>query len=336
MKAVRLHGVGDIRVDDIPEPNGPGETEILVRVDAAGICGSDIHNFRTGMWIAKLPTVPGHEFCGTVVEAGASAALLPGQRVVADSRVFCGSCTPCRRGRPHLCGSIGYVGEVFDGGFAPLVRLPAGQVLPLPDAAVDPIAAAMAEPLAVAAHAVNRLDPVGEAPVVIAGAGAIGALAALLLVHRGFGPVYIADRNAARLSLVTETCGATAVDLSQLADHIGEAPDYAIETTGNAGVAAALLDQIAPGGRVASVGIFHGRAEMDLNRIVEGEVDWLGVASFRDELAEVLPLLPDLQDRMRHLAGAPINLDAVPAAYDALVAGAVSTIKTIIRPGPEA
>ncbi|MEZ5667503.1 MAG: alcohol dehydrogenase catalytic domain-containing protein [Alphaproteobacteria bacterium] len=332
MKAVRLHGVGDMRVEEIAAPGDPGPGEVLVRVDAAGICGSDVHNFRTGMWISRLPTVPGHEFCGTVVAAGPGSALREGQRVVADSRVSCGGCARCRAGRPHLCAAIGYVGEVCDGGFAGMVRLPAGQVLALADVPVAAAAAAMAEPLAVAAHALNRLAPETGMPVAIAGAGAIGALAALLLRQRGHGPVYIADRNRERLALVTAATGAVAADLADLAGAIGEAPAFAIEATGSGAVADTLLAQLAPAARVASVGIFHGRASLDLNRIVEGEIDWLGCASFRTELAEVLPLLPALQQDMRAMASAPVPLDAVPDAYRALVDGTVATVKTIVVP----
>ncbi len=332
MKAVRLHGVGDLRVEEVAEPGAPGSGEVLLRVDMAGICGSDLHNFRTGQWISRTPSIPGHEFTATVVAAGEGAPLAPGLRVVADSRVSCGACGPCRRDRPHLCRSIGYVGEVCDGGFAPLVRLPAGQVLPLPDQTVDPRAAAMAEPLAVAAHTVARLAPPPGLPVAIAGAGAIGALCALLLRHHGLGPVFIGDRNPARLERVSGVTGARPVDLAGLAAAIGEEPEFAIESTGSAAAAAALLAQVAPGGRVASVGIFHGAAEVDLKRIVEGEVDWLGCASFRTELAEVLPLLPALAGDLVALAGGPVGLDEVPAAYGALIAGAVPTVKTLLRP----
>lgn len=332
MKAVRLHGVGDLRVEEIAEPGAPGPAEVLVRVEAAGICGSDLHNFRTGQWISRLPTVPGHEFCGTVIAAGPEAGLVAGQRVVADSRVACGACGPCAGGRPHLCRSIGYVGEVNDGGFASLVRLPGAQVLALPDARVDPLAAAMAEPLAVAAHVVNRLAPQPGQAVAITGAGAIGALAALLLTHRWLGPVFVADRNQQRLTLVTRVCEAKAAELDDLAGAIGAAPELAIETTGSAAAADRLLAQMAPGGRVASVGIFHGRVEMDLNRIVEGEIDWLGCASFRSELHDVLPLLGSLAPQLRALAGTPIGLDAVPEAYRALIDGRVPTIKTLVTP----
>lgn len=332
MQAVRLYGVGDLRVEEVAEPGQPGPGEVLLRVDMAGICGSDLHNFRTGQWISRAPSVPGHEFTATVVSAGEGSALAAGQRVVADSRVACGTCGPCRRGRPHLCRAIGYVGEVCDGGFAPLVRLPARQLLPLPDADVDPRAAAMAEPLAVAAHAVARLEPEPGIPIAITGAGAIGALAALLLAHRGLGPVVIADRNRARLERVVAVTGARPADLAELASTFGEAPELAIETTGNAGAAAALLAQLAPAARVASVGIFHGPAEIDLNRIVEGEVDWLGCASFRNELAEVLPLLPALGPQLAALASAPIDIDAVPAAYRALLAGEEPAVKMLLRP----
>lgn len=332
MRAVRLHGVGDLRLDDLPEPPAPARGEVVVRVEAAGICGSDVHNFITGRWLPDRPTVPGHEFAGTVVAGGDGATVTAGTRVVADSRVPCGVCVTCREGRPHLCPSIGYVGEVCDGGFGPLVLLRADLVVPLGDQAVDPVAAAMAEPLAVALHAVNRLDPEPGAPVVVAGAGPIGALASLVLRRRGLGPVSIADLNADRLGAVAEICGATPVALDGSGDGQGDRPAYALDTTGATSVAAGLLHRVAAGGRIASVGIFHGHARLDLNRLVEGEVDWRGVASFADELPDAVAMLPDVQAELRTLAGDTIGLADVPREYEDLAARTTSRVKAIVVP----
>ncbi|NBB83482.1 MAG: alcohol dehydrogenase catalytic domain-containing protein [Alphaproteobacteria bacterium] len=160
MRAVRLHGIGDLRVEEVADPPAPDGDGVRLAVEAAGICGSDLHNFRTGIWMSRLPSTPGHELVATVEAVGpAVTGLSVGDRVVADSRVPCGTCPACRAGRSYLCPAMGFVGEVNDGGFAPTTVLPEHQVLRLPDPGVPARVAALAEPLAVALHAVNRLAP---------------------------------------------------------------------------------------------------------------------------------------------------------------------------------
>jgi (R,R)-butanediol dehydrogenase/meso-butanediol dehydrogenase/diacetyl reductase len=332
MQAVRLYGIGDLRVEEIDEPGDPADSGIVVAVEAAGICGSDLHNYKTGMWLSRIPSVPGHEFCGRVVAIGCGAkALSVGDRIIADSRVFCGSCDMCLAGRSNLCRSIGYVGEVIDGGFAPLVKLEQNQVLRLHDQQLDPQVAAMAEPLAVALHAVARLSPREGEPIVVTGAGPIGAISTIVLAHRGFGPLFVVDRNESRRTLVTRLTGAKAATL----DDFARGTPFVVETTGSANVLAAVLDRLNPGGRIASVGIFHERGSLDLNRIVEGEIDLVGCAAFKDELAEANLLLAELAPQLTQLAGRPIALSDVPAAYERLGRGEAASVKTIIMPSAQ-
>ena len=100
MRAVRLYGVGDLRVEEVPRPAAPSGSDVLLKVLAAGICGSDLHNFRTGQWISRAPSTPGHELAGEVLAVGTSVAgFAPGDRVVADSRFWCGACPACVSGR---------------------------------------------------------------------------------------------------------------------------------------------------------------------------------------------------------------------------------------------
>ena len=208
MRAARLYDVGDLRVEDVAEPATPRGGSVLIRVAAAGICGSDLHNFRTGQWMSRKPSTPGHELAGEVVAIGEDVtAFAPGDRVVADSRFWCGECVQCKSGRPHLCEHLGYVGEVCDGGFAEALVLPARLLYRL-DSAVDSAVAAMAEPLAVALHAVNRLQPEEGKPALVVGCGPIGGLAALVLTRlSGANPVLVADRNEARLAKVAAVTG---------------------------------------------------------------------------------------------------------------------------------
>lgn len=336
MKAVRLYAAGDLRVEDITPPPAPGAGEVRVAVTAAGICGSDLHNFRTGAWISRSPSVAGHEFAGKVVAIGEGVAgLKVGDAVVADSRVTCGVCAACRSGRPNVCEKLGFVGEVCDGGFAEEVVLPASLLVKAP-ADVDVAALAMAEPLAVALRAVRRLAvPVGS-PVLIVGCGPIGGLAALVLSERHDGPLLVADRNADRAQRVAEVTGARIVDLTAgaVAEALAGEPLLAVlDATGHPGVIGTLLDIVSPGGTLALVGIGHGSLAIDPVRLVEREIALAGCHAFADELPEAVALMPKLEVRLLALVDEMITLDAVPAAYDRLLAGRSVGLKTIIRPG---
>lgn len=336
MKAARLHAAGDLRVENIPAPGAPKPGNVRLRVTAAGICGSDLHNFRTGQWISRAPSVAGHEFAGVIEALGPDIAdLAPGDTVVADSRFWCGECPACRSGRRNVCARLGFVGEVCDGGFAEQVELPARLVL-RHDPALDPAIAAMAEPLAVALHAVRRLDPRKGEPVLVAGCGPIGGLAAVLLSRLHDGTLLVADRNGERAAKVAEATRATIVDLD--AGSIGRALSgnplhHAIDATGSVPAITTLLDLITGGGSLALVGIAHGRLDLDPNVLVEREIALIGCHVFRDELPEAIAMLGPLAPILRSLIDREIGIDDIPGAYQRLIAGESRGLKTIVRVG---
>lgn len=335
MRAVRLYAARDLRVEEIEAPGVPAPGAVRVRVTAAGICGSDLHNFLTGAWISRVPSVAGHEFAGVVEAVGPGvSALKPGDAVVADSRFACGSCPACRAGRANVCERLGFVGEVCDGGFAETVALPE-RLLTLIAPTIDPRAAALAEPLAVALHALARLAPEPASPVLIAGCGPIGGLAALVLSRRHDGPVLVADRNAERLARVVAVTGAhpVALDAEAVASARAGAPLLAaLDATGSSAVIETLAGLLAPGGRLALVGIGRGSVEIDPTHLVEAEIAILGCHAFRDELAQAAALLPALEADLLALVDETIGLAEVPAAYERLASGRASGLKTIILP----
>jgi len=330
MRAVRFHGIGKLTVEDIAPPTAPGAGDVHLKVLAAGICGSDLHNFKTGQWIAHLPVTPGHEFTAEVLAVGTGVTdFAPGDRVVADSRASCGACVQCQAGRPNLCLKLGYVGEVCDGGFAEEVVLPARGLLKV-DAAVPPQVAALSEPLAVALHAIKRAEPVPGKSVLVAGAGPVGGLSCLLLKHLGFGPVLFAERNAARRALVEDVTGAIPVELDAV--WIGQPFDCAIEATGVPVVLDKLIALAGAAARIALVGIPSGAASINAIAVVERELELKGCSAFRDELPEAVRLLQELEAPLVRLVEEPIGLDAVPEAYRRLISGGSERLKTIIRP----
>jgi (R,R)-butanediol dehydrogenase/meso-butanediol dehydrogenase/diacetyl reductase len=332
MRAIRLHAVGDLRAESVPVPAPPGLGKVAVQVLAAGICGSDLHNFRTGQWIAHLPVTPGHEFVGEVIAVGPAVAdFAVGDRVIADSRVPCGKCEACRAGRFNICAALGYVGEVCDGGFAERTVLKAAGLLRCP-AGLAPEIAALAEPLGVALRVVRRLPPAAGAPVLIAGAGPIGGLAAILLKHFGHGPLFLAERNPARSALVCRLARAAPVSLDDIDGLRERRIARMIEATGSAPVLGRLVEVAAAGGRIAMVGIFHGTAEIAPNHIVEREIELAGCSVFVDEQREAVDLLPALAPKLAEVITAPVALEAVPEASRQLIAGRTDRLKTIVAP----
>ncbi|TIR25423.1 MAG: dehydrogenase [Mesorhizobium sp.] len=333
MKAARLYGPGDLRVEDIAAPGAPEAGWVKLNVDAAGICGSDLHNFRTGQWISHAPSTAGHELTGTVVAVDEGVGTVAvGDRVVADSRFWCGECAQCLAGRRHLCASLGFVGEVCDGGFAEETVLPA-RLLHVIDAALDERVAAMAEPLAVALHAVRRL-PKTAGSVLVVGCGTIGGLAALLLSRTFPGRVLIADRNQARCERVARVTGATIVHLDReaIAAATADAPLLAaVEATGSIAALNQLLGVLGSGATVALVGIFHGRLDIDPNMLVEREIGLLGCHAFADELPDAIGMLAELSGPLISLIDREIGLDDIRAAYERLLVGQGDGLKTIIR-----
>jgi (R,R)-butanediol dehydrogenase/meso-butanediol dehydrogenase/diacetyl reductase len=329
MRAIQLHGTGDLRFADVPAPAAPGPGEVRLSIEAAGICGSDIHNFRTGQWISRSPSIPGHEFCGRVTAIGPGTEdVRVGDRVIADSRYWCGTCPACRAGNNHLCTSLGFVGEVCDGGFAEEAVIPA-RLLYRADPSIPAAVAATAEPLAVALHAVNRLAPVAGDTALVTGCGMIGALCALVLSHKGLASVRIADRNGARARMVAAATGATSVEL----DGAGLAGVTAvIEATGSTAVLRQVIDTMPGGGRIALVGIFHGGLDFNPTLLVERELALLGCHAFRHELPEAISLLKPYAGRIAQFLSPPVALEDVPVAYDRIIAGKAEFPKTIIAP----
>ncbi len=202
------------------------------------------------------------------------------------------------------------------------------------DRAVDPAIAALAEPLAVAMHAVRRLKPEKGEPVLVAGCGPIGGLAALVLARTAeAGPILVADRNEARLACVAAVTGATPVAIAADAVNaaIGRPLRFAIDATGSVPALENLLEVVSSGARVAMVGIFHAPLSLDPNIVVERELALFGCSAFDDELEPAIARLPELESDLRRFIGDEVGLSGVPAAYEALLSGEAPGLKTIVR-----
>ncbi|MCC6831774.1 MAG: alcohol dehydrogenase catalytic domain-containing protein [Thermoleophilia bacterium] len=325
MIAARLHAARDLRVEAVPPPEaGPGE--LLVRVEAAGVCGSVLHVWRTGAFVTRFPVTPGHEVTGVVAAAGDGARTAPGTRVVMDSKVPCGTCPECRAGHPQRCGAIGFLGEVCDGGFAELLAVPEAAVCPVP-AGLDARVAVLAEPAAVAMHARRRLERFAPEArrVGVLGGGPIGALCALMLPSTT--DVVVAETDPARARLLA------AAGL-QVTDALppGFRADAVFDCAGFAGSVASAMAACAPGGIVMLVSLHHGPETLDANVLLAGEHAIAGCHVFEDELPDTLAALAADPARFAAVVTRQVGLAELPGVVAEAAAGGHGGLKTIVVP----
>lgn len=251
MQAVQLRAVGDIALVEVERP-APGPGEVLVKVLAAGICGTDRHLFK-GEFPSTPPVTLGHEFCGEVVEVGDGVSLAQGHRIACDPNIACGACDQCLRGRVNLCAHNIAIGLSRNGGFADYATLPAHRALEVGD--LDPLHAAFAEPLACTLHGVDIGAPVPGETVIVLGGGVIGLLAVQLARTAG-ADVVLVTRNAGKRALA-ERLGARATAATE-AEALAVVPGGADLVLECAGVAETV--EMAPcltrsGGRIVILGV---------------------------------------------------------------------------------
>ena len=211
MRAAVFKGQGVVVLEDVPEPRVEADDDVLIEVEACGVCGTDLQilNVPPGH-PADAGVVMGHEFIGRIRAVGENVGTLrAGQRVTVDPDPKCGICGPCRAGRPASCENVRALGIFRDGALARLVKAPADAVFPLSDAPPAPIAA-LIEPLACVVNGVNKANPRPGDGAVIFGAGAIGCLFLAMFKAAGAGPVMVVEPQATRAAVATAV-GADAV-----------------------------------------------------------------------------------------------------------------------------
>ncbi|MDP9093326.1 MAG: L-threonine 3-dehydrogenase [Actinomycetota bacterium] len=286
MRALYKSGAAaGLELTDRPEPRaGPGEVKI--RVLRTGICGTDLHIEAWDAWAAaavSVPLVPGHEFCGEVVELGAGVRdVQAGDRVSGEGHIACGTCRNCRAGRRHLCIRTSSVGVSRDGAFAEYVVLPESNVW-VHQEEIDPDLGAIFDPLGNAVHTALSFPLVGE-DVLITGAGPIGLMAAQVCRHVGARYVVITDVSDYRLALAREMGVDLALDISResIADaqrQLGmvEGFDVALEMSGHPSALPDVLANLNHGGRIAMLGLPSSPIELDWAKVVSHMITIKGI-----------------------------------------------------------
>ena len=350
MRALRFHAARDLRIEEVDEPGAPGPNEVVVRVVACGICGTDLHEYVAGPIVtpvephpltgAQNPQILGHEFAGDVVATGAGVTSVDeGDRVAIMPLAYCGTCTYCRRGLQHLCATMGCVGLSHAwGGMAQLATVAEYQVVRLPDA-VSYQQGALIEPTAVAAYGVERGGVAPGDRVLITGAGPIGALAALCAHSAGAATVYVSEPNAARRARaealgVATVLDPTAVEVAELLhdETDGVGVDVAIECSGHANGFAAAIASLRKRGTLAQTGLFVGEATVEpmlwsLNDLTIAGTWCYWVYDFDRIAAQIASgSLP-----VERVVTSTVSLDGAPDAFAMLASGTADEIKVLVE-----
>jgi L-iditol 2-dehydrogenase len=335
-----FHGPGDLRAEELPVPV-PGPGEVVLKIDAALTCGTDVKTLRRGhpVMIPKIPTVFGHEFAGTVAAVGAGVSLREGDRVVAANSAPCGACPPCRAGRPNLCEDLLFVNGAYGEFIALPPRLVSKNVVPLA-AALPAARAAFAEPLACALLAIERARVEAGQTVVVLGHGPLGCLLGMLAMSRG-ARVVMVGKAGWRLDRLKHLGFARWLDATAAGNVVeeirgltaGRGADVVVEATGRPEVWEQAVDAVGRGG---SVVFFGGCApgtsiRLDTRRAHYEELALLGAFHHTPgtirravETLESGALVPDslITHRMR--------LDEVGHALDLMARG--EALKVLIEP----
>lgn len=336
MRAAVFKGVGILSIEDRPEPNLEAGKDVVVRVLACGICGTDLHI------LADPPAHPategiilGHELVGEIISIGAEVTTVEvGQRVAIRPIITCGTCRHCLSGAPNHCENLDALGVYRDGGLATYARVPASACIPI-DPSVSPHLAALAEPLACVFNAVNKARPVPGESVVVVGAGPIGLLFLAALRAAGAGRLLAVEPAAARADLARRLGADHVMDptsgdvASAVRDLLPNGPALVIDAVGTQlGTAVSMAGRR---GRIVLFGMnSRARPEVPQVEITEKELkiigSYVGQHSFPDAIRLLESGVIDLGPIVSHV----VTLDELSDTIEAMRRGEV--IKTVVTP----
>jgi threonine 3-dehydrogenase len=286
MKAlVKSRSERGLWLEDIPEP-GFGINDVLIRVQYAGICGTDVHIYKWDEWAQKTIPVPmaiGHEFVGEIVQVGSNVNdFHPGDIVSGEGHVTCGRCRNCLAGRRHLCAQTHGVGVNRPGAFAEYISLPMSNIW-RHNPEINKEVAAIFDPFGNAVHTALSFPVTGE-DVLITGAGPIGIMAIPVVRHAGARHVVITDMNPYRLDLARRMGATLAVNSNEtsLAEvqkqlHMAEGFDVGLEMSGNPLALRDMIANMSHGGKIALLGIPAKESQMDWRQVIFNMITIKGI-----------------------------------------------------------
>lgn len=333
MKALVYTQPNEVRIQEAESPVLAPD-EVILKIDAVGICGSDMHAYHGHDPRRKPGLVLGHEFAGTVVES-ASPLFARGARVTGNPLITCGHCEYCRQGRNNLCANRTMVGMTRPGAFAEYMSIPASSLIAIPDDMTSDMAA-LTEPAATAVHAIDLSvralrAPVSDARVLVLGGGAIGMFTALLLKHRGVRAMEVAEIHDQRRASIAREVGCGLIN--PRGETIpADAYDLVVDCVGSAVTRASAFACIRPGGVIMHVGLQDWASEIDMRKLTLAEITLLGTYTYTTQ---------DLHTTVDYLHHGVFGscgwvdrrpLDQGPAAFQDLHLGRSASAKILLKP----
>ena len=281
MKALIYTQPGELQLHERPMPGlSPGE--VVLKIEAVGICGSDLHAWHGHDPRRKPGLVLGHEFVGSIAES-AEKGFEVGTRWTGNPLITCGFCDCCVQGRNNLCSNRTMVGMTRPGAYAEYMSIPAASLIAMPQD-MPAAAAALTEPAATAWHAINLsmralVRPLHECRVLIIGGGAIGMLAALLLRHLGVQHLTVTELNPLRRQALQGAVGCEALDPRQ--QPLAESGfDYVMDAVGSKITRQQAFASIKPGGVIMHIGLQDWASEIDMRKLTLAEITLLGTYTY--------------------------------------------------------
>jgi L-iditol 2-dehydrogenase len=343
MKALLLSEYRHLELTDMPAPV-PAADEVLIRVAACGICGSDVHGYDGSSGRRIPPIVMGHEAAGIVVAVGANVEnISEGDRVTFDSTVFCGVCDFCRRGEINLCDHRQVLGVSCSdyrrhGAFAEYVAVPSRIVYRLPGQ-MSFAEAAMLEAVAVALHAVSLTEVEPRSTALVVGCGMIGLLIMQALRVAGCAKILAADIDDSRLKLAKQL-GASQLLQADEADILGRilrlspaGVDLAVEAVGSNETVRLAIDSVRKGGHVTLVGNISPEITLPLQKVVTRQIRLQGSCASAGEYPKAIELMSSGTIDVKPLISAVAPLDDGPQWFERLYAREPNLMKVVLTPG---
>ena len=323
--ACTIHAALDLRLQD-ETPRALGPTDVLLRLGAGGICGSDLHYYkegRVGAFVVREPLVPGHEASGVVDQVGAQVTRVkPGDRVAINPSHACGRCDYCRGGRGNLCRHMFFLGSasVFphaQGMFRERFVMGEAQLTPITEAGISLGEIACAEPLSIGLHAIHRAGTVLGETVLVTGGGTIGCMSVMAARLAGAAQVIVCDINDRALAMARTVGADRTIRSDQVAlDSLADIADVSIEAAGSPAALTTCLKATRRGGRIVQVGTLPAELPFPVNSVMARELDYRG--AFRAHLAFdwAVQAIRSRRVDVRPLISAQLPLAQAQAAFD--------------------